>query len=182
MKKALSVLLMVTMLVCLSAAAFAAPSPEQDTTPTDYGWPLNGGAKPAAKAPAVKAVEVVAEDDIVFDADVDAAVSDDTDKAAVSALTPKNLTAAFSGNKALMKAADGKTAVCTNPQGILSVEGKYPSFIKYTVDHHIDTVLLYMDGVWSVPADLEIVDNEDGSCTVSFTLEGPALYSDVSFK
>ena len=181
MKKALSVLLMVSMLVCLSAAAFAAPSPEQDTTPTDYGWPLNGGGKPAAKAPAVKGVEIVAEDDIVIDEGSDAAVGPDTDNAAVSALTPKNLTAAFSGDKALLKAADGKTAVCTNPQELLSEAG-YPCFVKYVVDHHIDTVMLYIDGAWEVPADLEIVDNADGSCTVSFTLEGPALYTDVSFK
>ena len=180
MKKALSVLLMVSMLVCLSAAAFAAPSPEQDT-PTDYGWPLNGGAKPAAKAPAVKGVEIVAEDDIVIDEGSDAAVGPDTDKAAVSALTAKNLTAAFSGSKALLKAADGKTAVCSNPQELLSETG-YPCFVKYVVDHHIDTVMLYIDGAWEVPADLEIVDNADGSCTVSFTLDGPALYTDVSFK
>ena len=180
MKKALSVLLMVSMLVCLSAAAFAAPSPEQDI-PTDYGWPLNGGAKPAAKAPAVKGVEIVAEDDIVIDEGSHAAVGPDTDKAAVSALTAKNLTAAFSGSKALLKAADGKTAVCSNPQELLSETG-YPCFVKYVVNHHIDTVMLYIDGAWEVPADLEIVDNADGSCTVSFTLEGPALYTDVSFK
>ena len=180
MKKALSVLLMVSMLVCLSAAAFAASSPEQDT-PTDYGWPLNGGAKPAAKTPAVKGVEIVAEDDIVIDEGSHAAVGPDTDKAAVSALTAKNLTAAFSGSKALLKASDGKTAVCSNPQELLSETG-YPCFVKYVVDHHIDTVMLYIDGAWEVPADLEIVDNADGSCTVSFTLEGPALYTDVSFK
>ena len=181
MKKALSVLLMVSMLVCLSAAAFAAPSPEQDTTPTDYGWPLNGGAKPAAKAPAVKGVEIVAEDDIVISDASNAAVGTDTDKAAVSALTAKNLTAALSGNKALLKLADGKTAACTNPQQLLCDAG-YPCFVEYVVDHHIDTVMLYIDGAWEVPADLEIVDNADGSCTVSFTLEGPALYTNVSFK
>ena len=180
MKKALSVLLMVSMLVCLSAAAFAAPSPEQDT-PTDYGWPLNGGAKPAAKAPAVKGVEIVAEDDIVIDEGSHAAVGPDTDKAAVSALTAKNLTAAFSGSKALLKAADGKTTACTNPQQLLCDAG-YPCFVEYVVDHHIDTVMLYIDGAWEAPADLEIVANADGSCTVSFTLEGPALYTDVSFK
>ena len=181
MKKALSVLLMVTMLVCLSAAAFADPSPEQDT-PTDYGWPLT----PAAKAPlSVKSVEIVAEDAVIFDEDsdvvVDDAASDDLD-AAVKLLTVKNLNDAFSVDKALMKAADGKTAVCSNPQAIFCESGEYPCFVKYTVDYHVDTVMLYSDGAWSVPADLEIVDNEDGSCTVSFTLEGPALYTNISFK
>ncbi|MBR4474061.1 MAG: hypothetical protein IKS55_10535 [Oscillospiraceae bacterium] len=190
MKKLLSVLLMVVMLVSLSAAAFAASSPSQDT----------GGGAPQ-KEPAVKAVEIVAKDDIEFDKDCDAttglegldkadektqeAVKDLEEKKddATKALTPENLTKAFSGIPGLLNRADGKTCVCTTPDEIWCMNGEYPCFVKYTVDHHVDTVMLCYDGgTWEVPADLEIVDNEDGSCTISFTLYGPALYTNISFK
>ena len=198
MKKALSVLLMVAMLVSLSAAALAAPSPTQD----DAGTVVVPAGKPAKKDPKIAAVEIVAEDDIVFAEDCDGAVGtdalDDADAAtqdavnalnemqkdAVNALTPAKLTKALAvGNKALLEKVDGKTAVCTNPQVIWSKTGEYPILIVYTVDHPIDTVMLCYDGgTWEVPADLEIVDNHDGTWTVSFTLEAPAFYTDISFK
>lgn len=184
MKKLLSVLLMVVMLASLSAAAFAADSPSRDTG-GGGGW--DGG--PVTKEPAIEKVEIVAEDDIVFDKDCDGAVTNelgDTDAAAQkdakNALTPTNLTKALAGDQKTLQKGNGKTAVCTNPQLISSATGEYPCFIKYTVDHHIDTVMLFIDGAWKVPADLQIVDNADGSCTVSFTLEGPAFYSNIAFR
>ena len=197
MKKALSVLLMVAMLVSLSAAALAAPSPTQD----DTGAVVPAG-KPAKKDPKIAAVEIVAEDDVVFAEDCDGAVGtdalDDADaktqdavnalnekqKDAVNALTPAKLTKALAvGNKALLEKVDGKSAVCTNRQVIWSKTGEYPILIKYTVDHPVDTVMLCYDGgTWEVPADLEIVDNNDGTWTVSFTLEAPGFYTDISFK
>ena len=190
MRKLLSVLLMVALLACLSAAAFAAKSPSQDV-------PVG---TPAEEEPVIKDVEIVAENDIVFDEDCAAVVGtdglDDADeetqeavkaldaqkKDAVKALTPENLTKALDGDKVLLKTADGLTAVCTNPQVIWSKEGDYPCFVKYIIDHPVDIVLLFIDGVWTEPADFEIVENEDGTYTVSFTLEEPALYTDVWFK
>ena len=189
MKKLLSVLLMVAVLASLSAVAFAGPSPSQD---------VSGGGVPAGKKPAIKDVQIVAEDSINLDEECDAVVGTDgledadeeTQNAvnaldeqkddAADALTPKNIGDAIPYTQ--LKNADGKTAVCTNPEEIWCKNGEYPCKVKYTVDYPVETVLLYSDGKWSVPTDLEIVDNGDGTWTVSFTLYAPALYTNVRFK
>lgn len=199
MKKLFSALLMAVLLVSMTTTVFAAgpKSPVQPTpppVPSDTG----DGEVPAGKQPVIAGVEILAEEDIVFDKDCDASAGADSldevdeetqeavkaladrKEAAVKALTPKNIGAAISSE--LLKKADGKSATCTNPQEMWCRNGDYPCFVKYTVDQHVDTVLLFIDGAWTVPGDLELVENKDGSCTVSFTLEAPALYTDIWFK
>ncbi len=192
MKKFVSALLVVLMLAGISAFAFAAPSPHQDT---GGGYWIGDAPKAdpkaaaqadatRAEATAVKAItDAAAEEGTAalgkLPGNADAAMKADYEKL-VDALVDAKDALAKDEDAAIpadIKAAAEDSALVVAGQPFRSVASTYPATITIAVENPDDFVglMVFVNGKW---VKLNTVVNDDG--TVTFVLDQPAVLSIVS--
>lgn len=193
MKKFVSALLVVLMLAGISAFAFAAPSPSQDTGGGGYwiGDAPKADPKAAAKADAAKAestavkaiTDAAAEDGTValgkLPGNADAAMKADYEKLVDGLVSAKDALAKDedAAIPADIKAAAEDSALVVAGQPFRAVASAYPATITIAVENPDDFVglMVFVSGKW---VKLNTVVNDDG--TVTFVLDQPAVLSIVS--
>ena len=194
MKKFVSALLVVLMLAGISAFAFAAPSPTQDTGSGGGYWigdAPKADPKAAAKADAAKAeatavkaiTDAAAEEGTValgkLPGNADAAMKADYEKLVDGLVSAKDALAKDedAAVPADIKAAAEDSALVVAGQPFRAVASAYPATITIAVENPDDFVglMVFVNGKW---VKLNTVVNDDG--TVTFVLDQPAILSIVS--
>lgn len=132
-------------------------------------------------AAAIEDTGIADADEVPEDADNDVKTVVDQAEQAEADLTVENVDAAISGNPDVVEMAKDKVAVCSKPFILYSKDGNYPATVSFNVED-IDTLLVYVDGEWVMPEGLSIVEKDDGTFTVTCTIDEAVLGSIVNFR